>query len=467
MSHESTTTPVVMAVEDDGRVFLDGEPVAAADAAEAYTVALARLTEKAQYDGAPVLVRAIDSGRGEESWFSINQTGETAPAQAPAGAELVDQTPAPLIQAPPARTVPPMPPLPPTPAPSYQVEDTQPRPHVQAHQMPVQQPVAQQQAYAPGEPQPVTRRERRVTARDFIESEPAPEVAPAELGFRGRVNTMFGMRLAPSPEEATERQNRKAVQRGIDGHKTVGVLAEKGGVGKTTTSYLLGAVLGRVRGGTVLVHDGNPYSGTLNDRSYDANHDLTAADLLEDIDRFTETTASGDLINFVRAQGENKFDVLASQNKASDSRVVNGEGFRKLHNVLKRFYRLIVVDTGNNVEDDTWKAVTETADQLVIVTILRKDSARKLAALADKLVSMGHGDKLDNAVTIISHASSRHDPDLERRTVEHMKQITRAVHVVPFDPMLDKGDVIDYAALTRESKKAWLQVTASVVDGLK
>lgn len=317
---------------------------------------------------------------------------------------------------------------------------------------------------------PTTRREaRQLTARDFAESKAAAPTGPALLGWRGTLNrSSFGVfKLAPGPHEQRIRDSRKSIQRGIAGHKTIAVIAEKGGAGKTTTTYLIGATLGRVRGGTILAWDNNEYNGTLGDRAYEASHDHTATTLLEHIDGFTSESMSADLVNFVRSQAENKFDVLASQNLDSNSDVIDEAAYRKLHKALLRFYRLMVVDTGNNSKAGTWQAAVESADQLVLVTILREDSGRKLTSLADTLIKQGHGDKLANAVTIISHASEREYPELEDRLRNHMGQLTRAVVSVPFDKQLDRGDTIEYDALTEDSREAWLHATATVMDGLE
>src|SRR5690606_15073660 len=159
---------------------------------------------------------------------------------------------------------------------------------------------------------PATRRERRLTARDFVDSkQPAPS-APAKEGWRGGLNRMTGgaLRLQPGRLEQTHRARRASIQRGIAGHKTIVVVGEKGGVGKTTDTYMLGATLGRVRGGTVLAWDNNEYKGTLGIRAIPAAHDHTANALLAYIGDFTDQSHSAELVNFVRPQGANKFDVL-------------------------------------------------------------------------------------------------------------------------------------------------------------
>ncbi|MBM7024507.1 MinD/ParA family protein [Clavibacter zhangzhiyongii] len=316
---------------------------------------------------------------------------------------------------------------------------------------------------------PQTRREARLTARDFALSKPAPKTGPALEGWQGSLNRVSGgaLRLSPGTAEVTRRDRRNSIQRGIAGHKTIAVIGEKGGVGKTTTTYMLGAVLGRVRGGTILAWDNNEFNGTLGDRSYEAAHDHTARDLLGHIDTFTAQAHQAELVNFVRPQRDNKFDVLASQSLDSATDVIDADAFRKLHAALSRFYRVIVVDTGNNSKATTWQAAVEAADQLVLTSLAKEDASRKIASLADTLVEQGYADKLANAVTLIGHTSPVDYPELEQRLRDHMGKLTRAVVSVPFDPGFDQGDVIEYAALGRESQEAWIAAAAAVMDGLR
>ncbi|MGF3057342.1 MinD/ParA family ATP-binding protein [Microbacterium sp. YY-01] len=315
---------------------------------------------------------------------------------------------------------------------------------------------------------PTRRETRQLTARDFAESRPQAAPAPALEGWRGQLNRATGgkLRVAPSKVELLRRSRQASVQRGLPGHKTAAIINLKGGIGKTTTTMLIASVIGRVRGGTILAWDANEYKGTMGIRAQAASHDHTAHDLLKVIDSFTNQSSSADLVNFVRPQGESKFDVLASQSLAGNSAVIDGEDFRKMHAALRRFYRLILVDTGNNPGSGTWQTAVETADVLILPTIVKEDSARTLAAVADTLIEQGHGDKLNNAVTIMGRSSLTSYPELEQRIIDHMGQLTRAVVSVPFDAALDRGDTIDFDKLTPESQEAWLEATAAVMDGL-
>lgn len=311
------------------------------------------------------------------------------------------------------------------------------------------------------------------TARDFYSTKPAFEEEPAKSGLRGWLN-MFGMRLPATAEEMVERTDTRDVQRGLSSHKTVMVANLKGGAGKTTIAYLLAAVLGRVRGGTVLAWDNNENRGTLAYRSpYQANTDSTAIDLLNDQKFFQGSGQVAELVNFVRPQGSNKFDLLASQDQGSDRPVIDGEGFKSLHSLLASFYRLMVVDTGNASNASTWQAAAEVADEIVIVCNNAEDSAQTAAETIDALVKSGHKETVSKSIAIIIDSKPSRDREKRKasqerlgRITHHFSQHVREVLVLPWEETLEEGERIEWAKLSRRTHQKMLAVAASLVRGL-
>lgn len=431
-----------LVVDTEGAVSVDGKHL---DVEDAFTQALGIFAEEAKSTGADVLVHSTDEGTSTGSWFTVDEEGLMTVATAPGQGTTVSAEPvaasAPAVKAA-HKSQPAV--LAPTPA----------------------QPSAAEPSGAVETPP----RRRRPTAADFAASRPTPAQGPAEEGWQGAVNKL-GFRVAPGKSELQRRDWRALIQRGLAGHRTVSVLNIKGGATKTTSSYLLAATLGRVRGGNVVCVDNNENRGTLGDRSMPANHDHTSIDLLANIDRFATPSNAHELQSYIRPQGENRFHVLASQNRASNKEVIDGSAFVQLHGVLQAFYHLMVVDTGNASTASTWQAAVELSDGLVLVAMAKEDSVKTLAATVDTLVDQGMEEKLARGVLLLTEpplASKNRKAHLEllQRTREHFEGYVRQVCVLPFDLALDDGGPIVYENLSVKSKEAWLQAAASIMGGL-
>ncbi len=161
-----------------------------------------------------------------------------------------------------------------------------------------------------------------------------------------------------------------------------------------------------------------------------------------------------------------RLDVLASDEGAASAASVDATAFNALHRSLSRFYRVIVVDTGNNMRASNWEAAVAVADQVVIVSTIREDTGQSAAWVADALNEKGFADKVSAAVTILAAPSARPDPALTTRLQDHFGRLTRGVVRVPFDPSLVSGSPINIETLSSSSRDAWLEATALVADGM-
>jgi MinD-like ATPase involved in chromosome partitioning or flagellar assembly len=257
-----------------------------------------------------------------------------------------------------------------------------------------------------------------------------------------------------------------AVQRPLDGPRTVVVINPKGGAHKTTATLLLAATFGAYRGRSTLAWDNNETRGTLGWRSQHGDHQRTAVDLLDDLHRFEDPAARvGDLDPYVRPQSA-QFDVLASDEDAASAASIDAFAFRALHRTLQRFYRVLVVDTGNNMRASNWQAAIEAADQVVVVSTVREDTSQSAAWALDALRAAGKEDVVRRAVTVLSDPATRRDPALHQRLHDHFGRLTRVVLDVPYDASLVAGGPLDVDSLSRQTREAWLHVAAAVADGL-
>lgn len=351
------------------------------------------------------------------------------------------------------------------------LDDTPPAVTAQAqNSVPPQVPVLEQEPTAAPAPTAPPHEQAMPTLADFRATQPPAVEGPATLGWRGMLGRSSGglISLQPSAAERRHRDSVATVTRALSGPKTICVINPKGGAHKTTASMLIAATFGLHRGGYTLAWDNNETRGTLGWRAHQTGHSRTAVDLLADLDRFADVRSAtvGDLDDYVRSQAEAQFDVLASDEDAAASSMIDGEAFTRLHETLQRFYRIIVVDTGNNMRASNWEAAVAAADQLVVVSATREDTAAGAAWMVEGLAKKGHGDKLRQAVTILSAPDRTVDPTLRSRLFDHFGSLTRAVVEVPYDPALVSGSGIEMSRLAPATREAWLEATATIARGL-
>ena len=330
-------------------------------------------------------------------------------------------------------------------------------------------------ATAPAEKRPLPSRatvpaDGRPTLQDLQSSTAKHRKVKATRGFRGVITRATRGVISPGPgkKERLEIERLERIRRPLDGPRNIAVVNLKGGAHKTTASLMIAATLGVSRGGNVLAWDNNETRGTLGWRGVPTEHHRTAVDLLHDIESLRSPSASNaDLDPYVRPQGEMRFDILASDEDPGSAALIDDHAFGELDEALSRFYRIKVIDTGNNVRASNWLAAVKSADQLVIISTVREDTFNAAAWMIDELRATGLGEQVDHAVTILSHSSKgKFDPTLRSRLLAHFGAHTRAVAEVPYEQQFVDGTHLDWSRVSKATKKAWLDATALIVDGL-
>ena len=306
--------------------------------------------------------------------------------------------------------------------------------------------------------------------RSFLDEQALEE--PARQGWRGLL-TSIGWRVAPGAAERAERADVQAVSQHWPGPRTIAIVNGKGGAGKTPTTIMLAAILARYGGAGVLAWDNNQTRGTLGWRTEQGPHDATVLDLLPHTDRLLGTGAqAADLAHYVHHQTSDRYDVLRSQPlELASSQRVNAEDVDAIHTVAAKYYRLILMDSGNDESDPMWQRMIDHTDQLVIATTTRNDHAEAGALLLEALNRRNPtgAELARHAVVIVSQA----DPGTKQTVViKRVKRITdgfnglvREVVTIPYDPAL-VGGRLQSTILKPATQRAWLHAAAAVARGL-
>ncbi|MEU7230045.1 MinD/ParA family ATP-binding protein [Streptomyces chrestomyceticus] len=301
----------------------------------------------------------------------------------------------------------------------------------------------------------------------------AAPASPAQWGWRGRVRRLTGGLITPAmgQAEARHRAATEQVQGHLQGPKTIVFVNPKGGAGTTTATLMAARTFGVLRGGSVLAWDNNETRGTLGGRGRPAGHWNTARELLDNIGLFADSATAriGDLGLYVRGQGPAHFDLLASDERPEVTGHIDANEVGRLHNLFQRFYKLTLIDTGNNIRAQNFLAAVHRADLLVVTATVRRDTADAAVWMLDALERRvtGLGELKPKTVTVLADMSPHSDQGLRREMRALFGARTRAVHPIPYDPALADGGIVNYDRLSKATHDAWLFACASMASVLQ
>ncbi|AYM40727.1 MinD/ParA family ATP-binding protein [Mycobacteroides chelonae] len=282
-------------------------------------------------------------------------------------------------------------------------------------------------------------------------------------GWRKVVHRLSGGAINPgeSSEETTRTALIERINAPVRGDYRIAVLSLKGGVGKTTTTFSLGATFASLRGDRVIAVDANPDFGTLAQRGPDETRS-TVRDLLidNDIHRYSDVRRH-------TSQSASRLEVLASERDPAASELFSEADYRAVMRILQRFYNIILTDCGTGLMHSAMAGVLDEANAIVLVTSPAIDGARSALATLDWLDHHGYSHLVRQSVVVIS--SSRpgaSSVDLEQLS-RHFLTRARAVHVVPFDNHLSEGSEISLDLMSRKTRMAFTELAAAVADGFQ
>lgn len=307
---------------------------------------------------------------------------------------------------------------------------------------------------------------RRELRQSFLTQEQTEE--PATQGMRGALGRI-GIRMSPSDAERSERADGQAVSQHWPGPRTIAVVNGKGGAGKTPTTVLLAAVFARFGGAGVLAWDNNQTRGTLGWRTEQGPHEATLLELLPEVPRLLGTGAqSADLAHYVHHQTRDRFDVLRSKPMAlAHEQRIEPDDVDAIRSVAAKYYRLILIDSGNDESDPMWLRMIDHTDQLVVATTTRDDHAEAGALLLEALAERDERSAAlaAAAVAVVTQADQTAPAKDLARVADGYRALVREAVTIPFDPAMVDG-LLRSDALRAATQRAWLAAAAAVARGL-
>jgi MinD-like ATPase involved in chromosome partitioning or flagellar assembly len=295
--------------------------------------------------------------------------------------------------------------------------------------------------------------------RRDIHPGPLLDGRPAPNGATGRLRRQIQRFLVSEHErEEAELERRIRAQPVITRPNTIALISPKGGVGKTTCTFVVGNLLAGHLNLRAVAVDANPDFGTLARLAPDGQRsERSLADLLGDADRLKTAAELGHYVSRLPTG----LHVLGAPRDAELTASLGPERYGELVALLGMFYEVVLLDLGTGVAGPLARFAIERADQVVLVTTPEWVTS---TVVLEALSYVQH-DHTTVAINKSQPGSVAIETIEDRFRAEHLR---RAV-TVPFDErlatMLDCGTyAVD--ALGRRTRLAVKRLGLAVADQL-
>jgi MinD-like ATPase involved in chromosome partitioning or flagellar assembly len=261
----------------------------------------------------------------------------------------------------------------------------------------------------------------------------------------------------PGPAELTRREQVRRIRRPLGSAHQIAVSSINGGVGKTTVAACVGLVLAEHRGDRIVALDASPNPGTLADR-LTGDVSMTVRDMVGHVGSLRSLA---DVARYTSLAG--RLQVLASDQDPAMTESFDRAEYERVCTVLRRFYNVVITDSGSGLVHSAIAGTLALADSLVIVGSPAADGASRADKTLDWLIVRGHAEQVADAVLVLTcDRAGRHiDTARVRR---HFEGRCRAVVEVPFDPHLAAGALIDIDRLRPATHDAFRALAAHLAD---
>jgi MinD-like ATPase involved in chromosome partitioning or flagellar assembly len=241
----------------------------------------------------------------------------------------------------------------------------------------------------------------------------------------------------------------------------VPILTRKGGVGKTTTTTLLGMAMARVREDRVVAIDANPDRGTLAERIQRTTRH-TIRSVVNKAPSINSFTTFADYVS----RDATRLDVLASDADPMLSEAFDEFDYNIVADITSRYYSIILTDCGTGIVHTVMKPILQRADGLVIVSGGSIDEARLASETLTWLESNGYADIVAKSIVALNTATQGTVLVKLDEIENHFKSRVRDVVRIPYDSHIAAGSVITWDKLSKLTREAANLLAALVVEGL-
>ena len=434
----------------DGEVTVGGEQISPPPGIDPYSAAIAVLAEYARSSGAPAIAHAVDHSNGQEGRFQVLADGT---------AEAVPDVPhsADAAQAPPPEALTPDPPSSTSPGAAHVLPPAR-------EAFPRLQPVPANAPTTVEEPEDSL----SPYGTPHVETQfVRPDRPRPTTGVRGALYAATGgfVNLGPSAKDQDEAELERRIARPLSGSFNTAILSLKGGIGKTSTTVGVGMILAEYRGDHPCAIDANPDSGDLAERAlgemlYQKVKPRTVTDIVRDIDAIKSLTSLTDYMHHA-----NRLHLVAGEQDPALSDALTADEYSKIHQLVSQYYSVTLTDCGTGVSHPAMAGVLPKATNLVIASGYAVSGAKRARNTLQWLAGHGYENLARNAIVVVTDKDQVSNRVDKRAIEEHLSGYCRRLITVPHDRGVADGDRISLEKLSDNTRRAYKEIAAAIVDG--
>ncbi len=281
-----------------------------------------------------------------------------------------------------------------------------------------------------------------------------------QQGWRSVVARM-GIPVGKGAEEQKYDNDIAMINKRLRYRKTVGVVAFKGGVGKTSITMALASTVAKHRqeGGVVAidtvargtlalrVKGEQPAGGDVRSLASDADSDIDAvsAHLMSNQDRLSVLGSHRDL--------------LTEPLQASE--------YTTALEQLRRHHKIVFVDTEPSTATPAYETIMASLDALILVVTPSRDTALLAKEVLPWLRARGLVELATRTVVLLNHATPA-KPHVDKTTIAKHFHADEKVEVleIPYDEHLAEASPVSLALLDKTTRRQFVRAAAILLDKL-
>lgn len=248
-----------------------------------------------------------------------------------------------------------------------------------------------------------------------------------------------GLLVSAGEREEANLDRLIATQPGPSRPNVMAVMSPKGGVGKTTLSFLTGSLLASHLRLRVVIVDANPDYGTLAALAPDELRcERSLADLLDDLDQVPTATQ---LLAYL-SRLPTGVHLLGARGDAEILASVTLEHYGELVAYLSTFYDLVVLDCGTGIGRPLARFAVERADQITLVSTPEWVTSSVVLAALDEL-------RHERTTPVVNMSHLRPGKQTQALEDRFRRERLHSPVIVPYDRQL--AAMLDSATYTLEA----------------